>query len=265
MMSLSLLPLERQRTLAELLNHSLTSREELLARAISTCHALWAAAPTVEAELPPAAADSTDLVASVAHEVNRAYCAFLFDYSQLPWADASDGIKASARSGVEFHLANPDAGPDAGPEGGMDASAINEAQRLMSEYITAHGLGNRMLVVHQFTPGMIRIQLSRMPDGIEYFCLARTIHKDSGGWHAQQPVQAIGLGCQMAYAKELVYSDGLDVGNAEAYVPVGVTCRVCDRVDCDQRVLPSLKYPLEVNENVRKLSLYAPQTLRTPR
>ncbi len=40
--------------------------------------------------------------------------------------------------------------------GGMDASAINEAQRLMSEYITAHGLGNRMLVVHQFTPGMIR-------------------------------------------------------------------------------------------------------------
>lgn len=113
MMSLSLLPLEHQRTLAELLNHSLTSREELLARAIATCHEVWAAAPTVEAEPPPAAASSADLVASVAHEVNRAYCAFLFDYSQLPWADASDGIKASARSGVEFHLANPDAGPDA--------------------------------------------------------------------------------------------------------------------------------------------------------
>jgi predicted transcriptional regulator len=112
------------------------------------------------------------------------------------------------------------------------------------------------------TPGMIRIQLSRMPDGIEYFCLARTIQKDSGGWHAQQPVQAIGLGCRMDHARELVYSDGLDIGNAQAYVPVGVTCRVCDRVDCDQRVLPSLKYPLEVNENVRKLSLYAPQTPR---
>lgn len=108
-----LLPPDSQRHLAELLNHSLTSREELLAIAISACHALWATAPAAEAELPPAASDSTDLVASVAHEVNRAFCAFIGDGSQLPWAEASDGIKASARSGVEFHLANPEAGPDA--------------------------------------------------------------------------------------------------------------------------------------------------------
>ena len=44
-------------------------------------------------------------------------------------------------------------------------------------------------------PGMIRIQVSRMPDRLMYFWLARTIQKDSGGYHAQQPVQAIGLGC----------------------------------------------------------------------
>ena len=29
------------------------------------------------------------------------------------------------------------------------------------------------------TPGMIRIQVSRMPDGLMYFCIARTIQKDS--------------------------------------------------------------------------------------
>ncbi len=109
------------------------------------------------------------------------------------------------------------------------------------------------------TPGMIRIQLSRMPDGVAYFCLARTIQKDSGGYHAQQPVQAIGLGCVMEHARELVYSDGIDLSNPSAFVPVGVTCRVCDRVDCDQRVLPSLRHPLHVDENVRKLSLYAPR------
>jgi predicted transcriptional regulator/DNA-binding XRE family transcriptional regulator len=40
------------------------------------------------------------------------------------------------------------------------------------------------------TPGMIRIQLSRFTDGAAYFCLARTIHKDSGGYQAQQPVQS---------------------------------------------------------------------------
>ena len=108
------------------------------------------------------------------------------------------------------------------------------------------------------TPGMVRIQLSRMADGVPYFCLARTIQKDSGGYHAQQLVQAIGLGCQMQHAKEMVYSDGIDLENTDAYVPVGVTCRLYDRVDCEQRALPALGHPLSVDENVRRLSLYAP-------
>lgn len=108
------------------------------------------------------------------------------------------------------------------------------------------------------TPGMIRIQLSRMPDGIAYFCIARTIHKDSGGYHSQQPVQAIGLGCQVQHAKELVYSDGIDLHNPELATPVGVTCRLCERTECEQRAFPSLRHPLQVDENVRGASLYAP-------
>ena len=106
------------------------------------------------------------------------------------------------------------------------------------------------------TPGMIRIQHSRMPDGIAYFCLARTIHKDSGGYHAQQPVMAIGLGCQAQYAREMVYSDGVAL-EPEMATPVGVTCRLCERDGCEQRALPSLRRPLHIDENVRGLSLYA--------
>ena len=108
------------------------------------------------------------------------------------------------------------------------------------------------------TPGMIRIQVSRMPDGNVFFCLARTIQKDSGGYHAQHPVQAIGFGCRVEYARELVYSDGIDVNSVDTCVPVGVTCRLCERTDCEQRALPSLRVPLRVNENVRGVSLYAP-------
>lgn len=108
------------------------------------------------------------------------------------------------------------------------------------------------------TPGMIRIQLSRMPDGHMYFCIARTIQKDSGGYHAQHPVQAIGLGCRVEHARELVYSDGIDMANPDTCIPVGVTCRLCERTDCEQRALPSLKVPLRVDENVRGVSLYAP-------
>jgi predicted transcriptional regulator len=108
------------------------------------------------------------------------------------------------------------------------------------------------------TPGMIRIQLSRFPDGNTYFCIARTIHKDSGGYHAQQPVQSIGLGCLVEHAREMVYSDGIDFDNAQLATPVGVTCRLCERSDCAERAFPSIRHPLQVDENVRGLSLYAP-------
>jgi hypothetical protein len=112
------------------------------------------------------------------------------------------------------------------------------------------------------TPGMIRLQLSRFSDGATYFCLARTIHKDSGGYHAQQPVQAIGLGCRIEHAREMVYSDGMDLENVHLATPVGVTCRLCERSDCEQRAFPSIRHPLQVDENVRGVSLYAPVPLK---
>jgi predicted transcriptional regulator/transcriptional regulator with XRE-family HTH domain len=108
------------------------------------------------------------------------------------------------------------------------------------------------------TPGLIRIQLSRMPEGTAYFCIARTIQKDSGGFHAQHAVQAIALGCEVGYAREMIYSDGIDLGNLDVATPVGVTCRLCDRVDCEQRAFPSIRHPLQVDENVRAASLYSP-------
>ncbi len=112
------------------------------------------------------------------------------------------------------------------------------------------------------TPGMIRIQISRMPDGATFFCVARTIQKDSGGYHQQQPVMAIALGCKIEHARELVYSDGIDLEHLETATPVGVTCRMCERTDCDQRAHPSLRHPLKIDENVRGISLYAAVTKR---
>lgn len=52
------------------------------------------------------------LLAMCAHELNRAYCAAMGDFSQLPWADAPQWQKESAMMGVAMHLANPDATPE---------------------------------------------------------------------------------------------------------------------------------------------------------
>jgi len=108
------------------------------------------------------------------------------------------------------------------------------------------------------TPGLIRVQLSRMNDGAQYFCIARTVTRSTGGYHSIPIVQAIGLGCRVEHAKGLVYADGMDLSHADAAVPVGVTCRLCDRMQCEQRVHPPLHHPLRIDENVRGLSFYAP-------
>jgi predicted transcriptional regulator len=55
-----------------------------------------------------------------------------------------------------------------------------------------------------------------------------------------------------------VYADGVNLDGREAVVPVGLTCRLCERVDCAQRAFPPLQHPLKVNANVRGVSFYAP-------
>ncbi len=64
-------------------------------------------------------------------------------------------------------------------------------------------------------------------------------------------------GCDVAYARELVYADGIDLDNIGAAMPVGVTCRTCERLDCAQRALPALQHPLRLDENRRGVSFYA--------
>lgn len=56
---------------------------------------------------------SVEQIAKVAHDVNKAYCEALGDHSQRPWDEAPDWQRDSARSGVEFHLANPNASAEA--------------------------------------------------------------------------------------------------------------------------------------------------------
>ena len=112
------------------------------------------------------------------------------------------------------------------------------------------------------TPGMIRTQLSRFADGSTYFCIARTVLKESGGYHSQKTVHALGLGCRVEHAKTMVYADDIDLKNPATVTPVGVTCRLCERDDCEQRACPSFRHSIQVDENVRGPSLYAKTLLR---
>ncbi len=108
------------------------------------------------------------------------------------------------------------------------------------------------------TPGMIRTQVSQMPDGATYFWIARTVRKEGGGYHSPHTTLAVGMGCEIGHARRLVYADGVDLESREAVVPVGLTCRLCERADCEQRAFPAIQHALRVDENVRGVSFYAP-------
>ena len=52
-------------------------------------------------------------IAMVCHEVNKAYCEALGDYSQVSWEDAPEWQRRSAILGVLLHKHQPNAGPEA--------------------------------------------------------------------------------------------------------------------------------------------------------
>ena len=101
-------------------------------------------------------------------------------------------------------------------------------------------------------PGVIHTQVAEMPDGTSFFTIARTVDP-LGGWRREhQPNFAIALGCEIKEARHLIYADGLNLKNGELATPIGVSCRVCERLDCSQRAHPPLNHRLRIDENIRR-------------
>jgi predicted transcriptional regulator/transcriptional regulator with XRE-family HTH domain len=107
-------------------------------------------------------------------------------------------------------------------------------------------------------PGKIRIQLSRLPDGNALFSVARTVQRHAGDYHQPTVLYSVGIGCDVSEAPRMVYADGIDLTNLAAAVPIGITCRLCERTNCQARAFPSLQFPLRIDENVRGVSFFAP-------
>ena len=105
-------------------------------------------------------------------------------------------------------------------------------------------------------PGVIQAQVSKLPDGEAYFCIARTVRKGGVGHGAPQYFQSIGLGCELRHAREMVYSDDIDLDRPERFGEIGVACRICERMDCAQRAFPPVHLRYTIDEDVRGASPY---------
>jgi predicted transcriptional regulator/transcriptional regulator with XRE-family HTH domain len=106
------------------------------------------------------------------------------------------------------------------------------------------------------TPGRFLRQLAETPDGVRYISLARDVSKSGGTYDSPVRRYAIALGCEVRHAGLLVYADNMDVDNANAYEPIGISCRICERQTCHQRSVPPLERQLTVNTDERGVLPY---------
>lgn len=112
------------------------------------------------------------------------------------------------------------------------------------------------------TPNVLARQYSTFPDGTTYFCFAKVVSEPRQGSLAKGTVYSIGLGCHAEDAKHLAYADDMPfVDPSRMAVPVGTTCRFCERADCNMRSAPSYKFAFRVDEDVRKNNFFSPVLL----
>lgn len=95
-------------------------------------------------------------------------------------------------------------------------------------------------VVHEAAaiPDRILVQHAETPDGARYVSIAKGLVKASGRFDRNPRRYAVALGCEVQHAKEFVYADGMNLDSDRGVTPIGVSCRICPRADCEQRAYP---------------------------
>lgn len=90
------------------------------------------------------------------------------------------------------------------------------------------------------TPGRVVRQLAEFTDGQRFLMIARTVTKRAATFSAQPVMFSVMLACDAIHADRTVYSEGLDFHSEDAALPVGATCRQCERLNCQHRQEPAV-------------------------
>lgn len=84
------------------------------------------------------------------------------------------------------------------------------------------------------TPGTIVPQFVEMPDGGRFFVFARTVNRPRYTRHTQDKRLAIAMGCSIEHLEAIGYAEFFH-RTSPRITSVGINCRICPRVNCDQR------------------------------
>jgi XRE family transcriptional regulator, fatty acid utilization regulator len=106
-------------------------------------------------------------------------------------------------------------------------------------------------------PSQLTRQYSMMPDGSTYFCFAKVQLQPVEGSIVRGTAYSIGLGTHAENAKHLAY--GLPTNDLRKdAVPTGISCRFCERTDCNQRAAASYRFAFAFDEYSKKDNFFSP-------
>jgi XRE family transcriptional regulator, fatty acid utilization regulator len=140
------------------------------------------------------------------------------------------------------------------------AGNISKRQSATAFHFSRVGGSCPLWVVHHAfaRPDQFLTQVAQMPDGRSYFWIARTTNSTPNRYLGPHKSFAIGLGCDLAHADKLIYSAGVDLADADATVPIGAGCKICDRPACPQRAFPYVGRPVQVDPHASSDLPYPP-------
>ena len=105
-------------------------------------------------------------------------------------------------------------------------------------------------------PDRILVQLAETPDGIRYVMMAKGLVKPTGSYDRPPRRYAVVLGCEVGQARDFIYADQLDLAGVRSATPIGTSCRICPRHDCEQRAFPPAGRRIEVDPDRRAVVPY---------
>lgn len=100
-------------------------------------------------------------------------------------------------------------------------------------------------------PERNHLQVADMPEGGRYVFLARGQIKPSDSFLQPARRHALVLGWEASLASEFVYADALNMKSEAAIARIGISCRICSRLDCQQRAYPPNEKQISVETSRR--------------
>ncbi len=124
-------------------------------------------------------------------------------------------------------------------------------------HLAEHGGACPRLEVHTSfrQPGRIVPQFVEMPDASQFFVFSRTVDRPTPARHAQDIRLAVAMGCAVEHVGAIGYAEDLSLTDARV-TPIGINCRICPRMNCDQRAHRAVVLSGPVDTNRRGATRY---------